>query len=308
MAETHPVSPSVMLEEQLPLIHSVIGAACVRRRLADADRKDFTSYVTLKLLENDGARLRRFRGESSFKTYLTVVVQRLLLDFCRQERGSWRASARALAAGRHAVRLEQLLARDGFSFDEACHRLQSEGVELSRDDLWRIAETFPRRIRPRFSDIDSLSELPAARGETEAVLFREDRDALQERLAVSFKEAMKTLPPRDALVVKMWYEKGMRAPVIAGALRIRTREVYGIIARSTGRLRRVLKDRFEPSEVMEMVDRREISVDLFQSRPGPIDLSEYESRAGRRCGMGSAAGGTSNGKSPRSLEDRRRLI
>ena len=70
-----------------------------RNRLGTDEREDFTSYAMLKLVENDYARLRKYRGDSSFRTYLTVVMQRLFLDYRTQKWGKWRPSTTATPRG-----------------------------------------------------------------------------------------------------------------------------------------------------------------------------------------------------------------
>src|SRR5690349_6000638 len=105
---------------QLDLIERVIRRVCVSRHLSAADADDFASHARLRLIENDYAILGQFQGRSSLATFLTVVVQRLFLDFRTSEWGKWRSSAEAVRSGSVAVLLERLVVRDGYSFDEAC--------------------------------------------------------------------------------------------------------------------------------------------------------------------------------------------
>lgn len=48
-------------------------------RLSNSDREDLIGEVFLEIVENDYAVLRRFRGQSSLATYLTVVAHRVVL-------------------------------------------------------------------------------------------------------------------------------------------------------------------------------------------------------------------------------------
>ena len=75
--------------------------------------------MQLKFLERGYDVLRRFEGRSSLKTYLTVVVRRLLLDWQDHTYGKWRPTATALRLGPHAVHLERLMNRDTYSAVEA---------------------------------------------------------------------------------------------------------------------------------------------------------------------------------------------
>ena len=47
--------------------------------LAEHDREDLVSEVFVGILANDFAILRRFRGEASLATYLTVIARRIVV-------------------------------------------------------------------------------------------------------------------------------------------------------------------------------------------------------------------------------------
>src|SRR6516164_4999589 len=66
---------------QLDLIERVTAHICQRNRLNTAEADDFASHVKLKVVEHDYAILGKFEGRSSLQTYLTVVIQRLFLDY-----------------------------------------------------------------------------------------------------------------------------------------------------------------------------------------------------------------------------------
>lgn len=62
------------------IIHVVNHSAQSRSiRLADHDREDLAAEVFTAIIEDDMAVLRRFRGESSLATYLTVVARRIIV-------------------------------------------------------------------------------------------------------------------------------------------------------------------------------------------------------------------------------------
>jgi RNA polymerase sigma-70 factor, ECF subfamily len=62
------------------VIHVVNHTAMARSlRLTSQDRDDLVSEVFLNVLKDDFAILRRFRGQSSLATYLTVVVRRIVV-------------------------------------------------------------------------------------------------------------------------------------------------------------------------------------------------------------------------------------
>ena len=55
-------------------------------RLSPEDRDDLCSEVFLNVIKDDFAILRRFRGQSSLATYLTVVTRRIVVKRMMQKR------------------------------------------------------------------------------------------------------------------------------------------------------------------------------------------------------------------------------
>src|ERR1019366_2147799 len=103
----------------------VISFVSARHHLPGVEADDFASHVKLRLIEDDYAILRKFQRRSSLRTYLTVVIQRMFLDYRISAWGKWRPSAEAKRAGAVAVQLEQLMGRDGYRFGEACELLET---------------------------------------------------------------------------------------------------------------------------------------------------------------------------------------
>ncbi len=123
----HDPTPEELFRENLPLIEQIIGHCCRRAHFTPQEAKDFGGHVRLKLFEDVCRVFREFRGRSSIKTYLTVTINRLLLDYQNHIWGKWRPSAEAERLGRVAIRMERLLVRDELSFDEVCKILRGEG-------------------------------------------------------------------------------------------------------------------------------------------------------------------------------------
>ncbi len=62
------------------VIHVINHASQERsRQIANEDREDLVSEVFLTLIRDDFLALRRFRGESSLATYLTVISRRVVV-------------------------------------------------------------------------------------------------------------------------------------------------------------------------------------------------------------------------------------
>ena len=163
----HPVTPveyHSLLVQHLGHIDRVVGGMARRRQLSAPDTEELTSVVRYKLIDKDFAILKKFQGRSSITTYLTIVVERLCLDFFNEQWGKWRPSAAALKIGRIGIQLEQLIARDGLTFDEAVNTLQiNYGISETRENLLGIYVQLPIRTVRRLAGEEALA-LMAARG------------------------------------------------------------------------------------------------------------------------------------------------
>src|SRR4051812_9136398 len=136
--------PDQLFLKSLPLIEKLIAFASRRSRFSREDAEDFSSWVKLKLIEDDYGVLRKFKGGCNLGTYLSVVIQRLAQDYRNHLWSKWRPSAEAIRLGPLAVRLEQLLVRDDYSFEEACQILQvNEGIGLTDAELDGLRAKLP---------------------------------------------------------------------------------------------------------------------------------------------------------------------
>ena len=61
----------------LSLVKRIVAFICARHHLNAAEAQDFESIVYVKLVEDDYARLRKFKQQSSLKSFLFTVIRRL---------------------------------------------------------------------------------------------------------------------------------------------------------------------------------------------------------------------------------------
>jgi RNA polymerase sigma factor (sigma-70 family) len=232
-----PTSPGrVLFETHLPTIQELVRKTCRRQRLDPEQTEDFTSHALLRLLEDDCAILRKFRGKSSLRTFLTVVIQRLLLDYRIRQWRKWRPGAQARRLGGLAIELDRLINRDGHSRDEAVDLLMStRGLTEPRGELLRLAGELPRRAHPRLESLDDLPPLPVDGGVEQRLLERE-RAATAGRTQAALERALSTLPAEDRLILKMRYEDDFTVREIAAALHLPARPLYRRCERCLERL------------------------------------------------------------------------
>jgi RNA polymerase sigma factor (sigma-70 family) len=146
--------------ERFDTLSRVIRDVIRARRLSPEDADDLTQYIHLKLLERNYAVFERFSGRSSLRTYLTVVVNRLRIDWQRAARGKWHPSARARRLGPAAVDLDRLMYRDGMTQAEAIMTAQASGIPAG--ELARIEGQLTPRIPRRFVSDAVLDSIPGA--------------------------------------------------------------------------------------------------------------------------------------------------
>lgn len=229
-----------LFEEHFPLVEELVRFVARRNRLGADEREDYASYATLKLVENDYARLRKYRGDSSFRTYLTVVMQRLFLDFRIAKWGKWRPSTRAKRLGPAAVALETFLYRDGLELSEAREMLLARtDTALSEEAIWDLALLLPHRPRAKRVDEETLDNVGVGDG-LDRVSFRE-HETLMASVESRLAQAATRLSDEERSILRMRFDEGKSVPEIAETLDVKPKTLYARIGRLLGELRDVLE-------------------------------------------------------------------
>ena len=237
--------------EHLDAINRISESLCRRNGLRDADAEDFASEVRLKLLQDDYAVLRKFRGTSSTTTFLTVVISNLFRDHRIKEWGKWRPSAEAKRRGEAAVLLEVAVYRDGRTFEEACTVLEQNGrLGVTREELRKILSELPRRPARRVVEEANSEELVAVDSADGSVLEGE-RSAHVRAATEAVKKALAQLEPEDRLIVQMRFFEGFTIADVARDLEIPQKPLYARIQRILGTLGRQLAAQGVRAESLE---------------------------------------------------------
>jgi RNA polymerase sigma factor for flagellar operon FliA len=257
-----PSGESVFLSE-LATIERVIAFVAGRQHLSAADADDFSSHVKLKLVEDDYAILRKFQGKSSLRTFLTVVIQRLFLDYRIALWGKWRPSAEAKRLGATAILLEQLTTRDGYGFEEACELVTTNhAVRTTRAELEALAARLPSRARRRFESDDVLVSVAAEEAGAESVVAELERQSTANRVGAALARATEDLASQDRLILAMRFEDGRTVAEIASTLRLDQKALYRRIDRLLRDLRSALqREGIESAAVMEMLESPAVSIE-----------------------------------------------
>lgn len=208
------------------------------RRLAPEDAQDFAQSVHLRCLERDYAIFRRFGGRSSLRTYLRVVVTRLLLDWQNSAYGKWRRSATAARLGEPAMLLERLIERDGCTPDEAVSLLASQHPEWPVEGLQQVADALPRRTRRRWVSDETL-ERDCALPFDDPVVAEEERHA-REEIGRILRKAFRQLPIDDQRLVALRYGSDQSVRALADRMDTEPKLLHRRFDRALRSLRRAL--------------------------------------------------------------------
>lgn len=250
----------------LPTIERIVGKAAGRYRLKATDRQELESAVLVRLVEDDYAVLRQFRGASQWSTYLTVVVHRVLLDQRSAAWGRWRPSAQARRLGPVAVALERCIERDGFTITEAVRTLTATRSHETASDLAHLAEMLPPRAAPpRRVEVRDEERLARAAGEERADrrVKRVERARVAARVGKILEVALRELSVEDRGLLALRFRRGWTVRRIAANENVAARPLY---RRLSGVLRR-LRRRLESAglgwrEVAESLGAREIDFEI----------------------------------------------
>jgi RNA polymerase sigma factor for flagellar operon FliA len=235
------VPPDALFLEHRAVIESVIRFVCRTRGLRGTDAEEFAAEARLRLVESDYEVLRKFQGRSSLQTYLTVVMQRLALDYQAARWGRWRPSMTARRAGTAGTRLEQLLIRDGLPLDDALHIVEREMGSIDRDELRRLAARFPLRVRRRYVGEELLEAAAADMPDAEQLLVRADEAARFERVKARLEQLLAELDVQQRLVLRLRFEQGMRVADIARMQQLDQKRLYREIDAVLAGLRQALE-------------------------------------------------------------------
>jgi RNA polymerase sigma factor for flagellar operon FliA len=224
--------------ESLPLIRRAVASVAWRYHLSADEAEEFESVVELRIISDGYAVFHKFRGRSGLRTFLTVVIQRMFLDYREKQWGKWRPSIKSRRNGTAAILLERLTMRDGLTFDEAYAALEAtHSGPLDRQMLEDLHARLRRRSRPRVVSDQQLEDIPTTRERPDAALVAAENAAVVEKAITGLAAALAPLASEDRMILRLRFFEGRPIAEIARLLGLDQKQLYVRLARLMRRLR-----------------------------------------------------------------------
>ena len=243
-----------LLLDHLDLIDQIVRTTGRRRHLSAIEQEDFASFVSLRLVDDDYAVLRKFQNRSSLWTYLAAVIERLSLDFCAEKWGRWRPSAMAERLGPAAVVLERLVTRDAHTLEEAIEIVRTNhAVGLTHAELRAMWDQLP--VRTRTTEVgEEAAATVSSTDSSEAAVEDAARQRDIERLERALRSAFDQIAAQDRVMIALRFDEDLPVADIAKLMNSSVPTVHRRLDRSIKELRAALaRSGFDPREVASLI-------------------------------------------------------
>lgn len=247
--------PDQLFLKNLDLIERQVRYFASRAYLKPDEIEEFASIIRLKLIAHDYEVIRKYQRKCSFKTYLSVVIKRALLDHLDHLWGKWRPSAEAKSLGPLAVKLEQLLHKERFTLGEACQILQINfKVEKSTQELMDLAALLPRREPYQEVGEESLFDLVDSGSLSDGGILEKEIQEKRRRIFKALREVLKGLPQDEQVIIDLKKE-GVKVKAMALMVGIEQKKLYRRVDGILGKLRHQLEQQgIHLEDIREIMD------------------------------------------------------
>ncbi len=227
-----------LFRQNLPLVDRISERIARRVGVYGADAEDLASSVRIALIEDDYAILGKFEGRSALPTFLTIVIQRLILNEQTRVRGKWHASAEAERAGPAAVLAERLIRRDGRAPAEAVPIVRAMHPELAPEEIEAMIAGLPQRApRPRLVDLEAPGRPLAASDRTDARVLAAETRRISTRASEVVCRVLGSMTLSDRMLLRLRFGSAMSIADVARVMNAPQRPLYRRLEALLARLR-----------------------------------------------------------------------
>jgi RNA polymerase sigma factor (sigma-70 family) len=239
------MEPRELYLQHLEIIDRIAAFVARGNHLNSDETAEFKQEVHLRLMEDNYSIIRKFRGDSLFPTYLTTVIKNLFRQYRIKQWGKWRPSTDAKRLGEHAVILERLITRDGYTFDEAVKELttpaSSEYTVAELEAIYlRLPQRNPRPVLISTSSDDAPDVAATNYAADDRVEMRE-RESTARRVASALDRLIESMNAEDRLILKLRFWHELKVSDIAPIMGIEQKKLYKRLDRLRDNMRRDLE-------------------------------------------------------------------
>lgn len=250
-----------LLLDHLALVDQIVRTTGRRRHLAVPELEDFSSFVRLRLIENNYAILRKFQNRSSLGTYLSAVIERMSLDYCADKWGRWRPSAMAERLGPAAVVLERLVSRDGHEVEEALEIIRANhNFGIAKPQLLKIWAQLPLRVRTTDVSEEAAATIPSPRTSEENVDAAELHKKI-DQIGRALKASLDQLSAQERVLLALRFDQDLSMVQIAKLIGSSVPTLHRRLEKAVGLLRTSLtRQGLDRHEIIELIGHPSIAL------------------------------------------------
>jgi RNA polymerase sigma factor (sigma-70 family) len=254
--------PERIFAEQIELIRAIVKRICLRSAMQEPDIEDVISYTFERLIANDYRVFREYRGEKITRSYLELVITNICRDRFRKDSGRWRPSTTALELGELAIRVEELLYRYRYSFNEAVEIIQTEYKNRrqsnpARDDLEEIASILKVKTKTVtfVTEDQHLTKLASVGPEHIDTLRIKELIPLKAQLDKVIQQIKDTLDEEVRFIFNLYFEQGHKITTISRLTGKSRYQIKQILEDNLQRFKQSILDQgFTQNDINEILD------------------------------------------------------
>ncbi len=225
-------------------------------------------YVFEKLNEDDSRRIKAYKGQSSFRTFLYSITGKLIIDFRRNKFG-YKVLPKYYWEFDEINRfIFKLFFYQNLTVDWAENAVKAE-FRLSQEEAQERVDIVEKRIREsrlvgksrlniqeiHVEEVDSLASEDKKKG-PEEIMIATETVRQKERFLKILKDEVQKLDDEDSLILQLYFEQGLTAKQISSAIPgIKDKKVYKRIEQTLKKLRKNLQEKgISIDEIRDLFD------------------------------------------------------
>lgn len=254
------LDPEAVFLEHLGTIEMVAARAARRYGLWVDDAEDFIAWVKMRLMENDYAVFNTFRGESDWRTFISMIVIRHASVYSRVRLARWRPSTAALRRGPPAPELEMLVLHHGYTLAQAGEKLRTVGATtLSDNELARLLSDLRGSVFPVQSPPDSVRAVVESLSRVDTDVNASNAGTENRGFQTGLSRVMSQLNPEDQIIVRMHFAERLSVADVSRILNLEQKPLYRRIEKLRGRLRGLMeRDEAYGPDVRTILEQEEL--------------------------------------------------